>query len=312
MKRIIGLILFLFNGLTFSVSLKNVVVFGDSLSDNGNLYEYMQHQLPLSPPYFEGRFSNGPLWVEHVLNFYFPETPEKHLLDYAFGGAGVSLDPNTEMLFTLDHEIDSYLLSHQEKVDAQSLFVVWVGANNYLDLENQSEQTVIEVNEGIKHSLQRLADAGALHILIFNLPDLGKTPYAKLVNARELLTRATTSHNQQLALTINQLQHDNPGVQWLSFDVNALLNSFLIEPQRFGFTNVDSTCYESMAAMPILTQYSKYSMVKVASRININSRQDHCEGYLFFDPIHPASRAHELMANHVQQLLDKSGIILRD
>ena len=312
MKGIIGLILFLFSGLTFAGSLKNVVVFGDSLSDNGNLYEYMQHQLPLSPPYFEGRFSNGPLWVEHLLNYYFPKTPAQHLLDYAFGGAGVSLDPNTQMLFTLDHEIDSYLLSHQENADAHSLFVVWVGANNYLDLDNQSAQTVIEVNEGIKHSLQRLADAGAKHILIFNLPDLGKTPYAKLVHVEELLTSLTSEHNQKLLFTINQLKRDNPAVQWLSFDVNALLNSFLTDPQRFGFTHVDSTCYESRVAMPILTQYSQYSMVKMASRININSRQDHCEGYLFFDPIHPASRAHELMANDVRQLLDTAGIVLAD
>lgn len=316
MKRIIGLILFLFSvlfsGLVSAVSLKNVVVFGDSLSDNGNLYEYMQHQLPLSPPYYAGRFSNGPLWVERLLNFYFPQTSAQHLLDYAFGGAGVSEDPNSEMLFTLNHEIDSYLLSHQEKADAQSLFVVWVGANNYLEHEGRSTQTVIDVNDGIKHSLQRLADAGAHHILIFNLPDLGKTPYAKFIHAEEILTRSTIEHNQKLLLTINQLQQDNPAVQWLHFDVNALLNSFLTDPLRYGFTNVDSTCYGSMAALPILAQYSKYPMVKVASRININVGQDHCDGYLFFDPIHPAARANELMANQVRQLLDQAGILLRD
>lgn len=312
MKRTIGLILFLLSGLVSAVSLKNIVVFGDSLSDNGNLYEYMQHQLPLSPPYYEGHFSNGPVWVEHLLNLYFPEKPAQHLLNYAFGGAGVSEDPNTEMLFTLNHEIDSYLLSHQEKADAQSLFVVWMGANNYLELANQSAQTVIDVNIGIKHSLQRLADAGAQHILIFNLPNLGKTPYAKFVDAEELLTRSTTDHNQQLRLTVNQLQQDNPAVQWLHFDVNAMLNSFLTEPQHFGFTNVESTCYQSLGVMPIVAQYSKYAMVKMASGINTNVRQDHCEGYLFFDPIHPASRAHELMAVQVRNLLDKAGIEFRN
>src|SRR3990167_10013672 len=156
MRSLIGFILFLFSGFISAASLKNVVVFGDSLSENGNLYEYMQHELPLSPPYFEGRFSNGPLWIEHVLNFYFPQHAEQHLLDYAFGGAGVSEDPKTQMLFTLNHEIDSYLLSHQEKADSQSLFIVWIGANNYLELDSQSAQTVIEVNDGIEHSVQRL------------------------------------------------------------------------------------------------------------------------------------------------------------
>ncbi|WP_228021607.1 hypothetical protein [Vasconcelosia minhoensis] len=42
--------------------------FGDSLVDTGNLFELTQAVLPLgvpqSPPYANGRFSNGPLWIE--------------------------------------------------------------------------------------------------------------------------------------------------------------------------------------------------------------------------------------------------------
>ena len=40
---------------------EELIVFGDSLSDNGNLYAAAG--VP-GPPYFEGRFSNGPTWVE--------------------------------------------------------------------------------------------------------------------------------------------------------------------------------------------------------------------------------------------------------
>jgi len=39
-----------------------LVVFGDSLSDNGNLYAISGQ--PTSPPYFQGRFSNGPVFTE--------------------------------------------------------------------------------------------------------------------------------------------------------------------------------------------------------------------------------------------------------
>lgn len=308
MRRIVGLVLFLWSGLISAVSLKNIVVFGDSLSDNGNFYEYMQHQLPSAPSYYEGRFSNGPIWIDHLLSFYFPKTSTQHLLDYAFGGAGVSLDPNTKMLFTLNREIDSYLLSHQNQANSQSLFVVWMGANNYLELDHEPAQMVGEVNDGIKNGLQRLVDSGAKHLLILNLPDLGKTPYAKLIHAEELLTRLTVDHNQQLRLNLNQLQQRNPSVQWLHFDVNAMLHSFLSEPQHFGFTHVDKACYQSMAALPILAQYSKYSLIKMALSFNVNSKQDSCERNLFFDFIHPASRTHELMALQVQQLLTKAGI----
>ena len=39
-------------------------VFGDSLSDSGRLFALTGGAIPLSPSNFNGRFSNGPVWVE--------------------------------------------------------------------------------------------------------------------------------------------------------------------------------------------------------------------------------------------------------
>ena len=135
MKILIALFFFMFSILASAASLNKLVVFGDSLSDNGNLYEYMKHQLPVSPPYFEGRFTNGPVWVELLMKYYYPTDSNAHLLDYAFGGAGVlenDDDDSDDELFTLRREMDSYFLAHQDKADENSLFVVWIGSNNYL------------------------------------------------------------------------------------------------------------------------------------------------------------------------------------
>jgi len=52
MKLLATLGAFLFSGIVAATPLHNVVIFGDSLSDNGNLYEFMKHQLPQSPPVF--------------------------------------------------------------------------------------------------------------------------------------------------------------------------------------------------------------------------------------------------------------------
>lgn len=38
-----------------------IVMFGDSLSDTGKMYGKMRGYLPSSPPYYQGRFSNGPV-----------------------------------------------------------------------------------------------------------------------------------------------------------------------------------------------------------------------------------------------------------
>jgi phospholipase/lecithinase/hemolysin len=48
-----------------SVPFSRIVVFGDSLSDTGNFYHLTGGQLPPTP-YANGRFSNGPLWVEYL------------------------------------------------------------------------------------------------------------------------------------------------------------------------------------------------------------------------------------------------------
>jgi phospholipase/lecithinase/hemolysin len=40
-----------------------IVVFGDSESDAGNVFELSGDTYPASPPYWQGRFSNGPVWV---------------------------------------------------------------------------------------------------------------------------------------------------------------------------------------------------------------------------------------------------------
>lgn len=291
-----------FSGLVSATPLKKIVIFGDSLSDNGNLYEYMQHKLPQSPPYYEGRFTNGPVWVERLAESYYPHQSADHLLDYAFGGAGVSEDADEQVLFTLKREIDSYLLAHQDVADESSLYIVWIGANNYLGVPDDTENTLLEVNTGITNGLKRLADAGAKHILVLNLPDLGKTPVARLFDAEAVLTDLSNQHNIRLANSIAELQQRYKEVQWLQFDVNHFLTAIIDDPEKYGFTNIVDTCYDVLVDKP-----SQQSILRIASRIRTKS-DDRCAAYLYFDPVHPAAPAHQLMADSVRLLLNEAGI----
>lgn len=45
-------------------------MFGDSLSDTGKMYDKMRGYLPSSPPYHQGRFSNGPVWLEQLTQHF--------------------------------------------------------------------------------------------------------------------------------------------------------------------------------------------------------------------------------------------------
>ncbi|KTD66098.1 GDSL family lysophospholipase PlaA [Legionella spiritensis] len=305
MKVITTLLALFFASLVSATPLKNIVIFGDSLSDNGNLYEYMQHEIPQSPPYYEGRFTNGPVWVERLVDSYYPNQGAAHLLDYAFGGAGVADESdNDDILFTLKREVDSYLLAHQDKADESSLFIVWIGANNYLSIPDNADQRIAAVNAGIANNLARLARAGAKHVLVLNLPDLGQTPMARLFEEEERLSYFSSQHNEALASTLAGLRQRYPDVQWLEYDVNHLLNNILADPERYGFSNTVDTCFDAIVDKP-----SQQSILKMVRHIRPNNKDEElCAAYLFFDPVHPAAPAHQLMANDARLLLDRAGI----
>ncbi|MFW2344966.1 MAG: SGNH/GDSL hydrolase family protein, partial [Brevundimonas mediterranea] len=77
-----------FAGSASAQTYNRLVVFGDSLSDNGNLYLASGGTQPPSPPYYQGRFSTGPVFTEllgfNAVNFTGSVSGS---INYAFGGA---------------------------------------------------------------------------------------------------------------------------------------------------------------------------------------------------------------------------------
>lgn len=153
----------------------NVYVYGDSLSDLGNIYNASGHTIPLSPPYYMGRFSNGPVTVEYLAN-----TLHAPLTSFAWGGAttgvGNSGDGGTQtmvgtkglpgMLPQL-----SGSLSTITPYAPTSLFVVWGGPDDFI--------TGGSVKVGVTDILTivgALQSVGAKHILVPGMPDMGLTP----------------------------------------------------------------------------------------------------------------------------------------
>lgn len=312
MKNIKIIIAFLFLFLSsnlFASKLEGFVVFGDSLSDTGNLYEFMNHQLPLSPPYFEGRFSNGPIWIEHLVEFYFPDDAEKHLENYAFGGAGIlplEEDDSDTGMFTLKSEIESYF-SKFSTANPDKLYVVWIGSNNYLAMPEELDETIDTVITGIQYGLTQLAERGAKHIMVVNLPELGGTPMAYEFEATEELTYLSSNHNARLKSTVDEFTEKYPDINWYFLNVTELMSDVLRNPQAYGFYNTTGTCYEAMMEETI----SNNPMVQVARSVTPKIKHDACDGYLFFDPVHPSGRAHYIMAEKTRDLLAKLHIMFK-
>jgi phospholipase/lecithinase/hemolysin len=97
-----------------------VYVFGDSYCDVGNIYTATKGTTP-PPPYYSCRFSNGPIWIEHLASAWgLPMQPSlKGGTDYAFGGAMVTQSVSTPLgtIFSVPAQAELYLSEHGGHAD---------------------------------------------------------------------------------------------------------------------------------------------------------------------------------------------------
>jgi phospholipase/lecithinase/hemolysin len=270
-KRLIvfGLIalVFLFPFTVRAATYGSIVVFGDSLSDNGNVFELTGGTLPDPIHYYQGRFSNGPVWVEYLaqqLNL------TAQLVDEACGGAttGGEVPPG------LRRQVTTYVATSSVSQDA--LFVIWAGANDYLS----GGADYIGAVANVFTALQTLTAAGARHILVLNLPNLGATPSrnGSAASYDDALSYST-NFNMALLRTLESYPA-TAGVELRLLDVFSLFEAFGANPSRYGFTNVRDSS----------PQFG----------VSFNNQ----EGYLFWDDLHPTTEAHALLGAAAAAMLN--------
>ncbi|MDR3476622.1 MAG: SGNH/GDSL hydrolase family protein [Gammaproteobacteria bacterium] len=249
MKKIIALVLSLFVcSSVFAANIKQVVFFGDSMTDNGNLYNLIK-TMPKSPPYYKGRFTNGPTWAEYVERSYY----NNHYIDsqnYAYGGATAILHSfvtdKIALPITLSAEMYEYYLNtlYSDKTDV--LYSIWIGANDYLfETEPDLDGLTTNVTNSISDAVKELIGKGAKNFLIINLPDLASTPYAVANGTTERLHTLTLLHNKKLADAVINLRNDNPGVT-IAFlnlydEFTGLVTNTAQYNQTYGLSIKDTT-----------------------------------------------------------------------
>ena len=112
-----------------------VYAFGDSLSDAGNISLGSLGQIPVSPIYSDGRFTNGNVWVQDLAqDLGLP--PVKPSLpggtDYAYGGAETGA---TAVHAANPTDLASQLgqfVANVPNPSPNALYTVWAGSNDVL------------------------------------------------------------------------------------------------------------------------------------------------------------------------------------
>jgi phospholipase/lecithinase/hemolysin len=257
--------------------INELYVFGDSLSDVGTVFRATGGTYPPSPTYFQGRYSNGRVWAEYLADRLHLSSRQTN--NFACGGATTGSERNT-LVPGLLTQVQSFTQTHQQ-TNPNGLYVLWAGANDYL--QGVSSATVPV--ENVTGAITSLAGVGAKKILVANLPDLGQLPATRTSANSASLSALTQAHNQGLRRSLKLLSQQYSDLQIVTLDANTLYRDAITNPAAFGFTNVISSCLSG-------------------SRACGNSDQ-----FLFWDGIHPTTAAHRILGEAAFSAIQDGGMV---
>ena len=271
----------------------NLVVFGDSLSDNGNNFLaglYDPAQVVTGNTYVPSRtyasaaplpdYSNGPVWAS-----YFATSLGLSLApslagggDFAFGGAttGTPGAGPGGFPYSLVTQTAQFLGATGGVAARDALYVIAGGGNNAraaleavgggANIGAAAAATAAAFASDIGGIVDRLQAAGAQHIVVWNAPNLGLAP-AVAAGGPNAIGAGTFIASAMNAALAGRLASE-AGVA--TFDLYGFGTSLQANPAAFGFTNARDACGAIAGA--------------------------DCSRYAYWDGIHPTTAAHQAIA----------------
>ena len=278
-----GALALAFFASTASAQFTNTYIFGDSLSDAGQ---------------YGSRFTTNPGLIASMYlgqSFGLTATPSfQGGNDFAQGGARVNspspLIPAGVPNLSITQQVSQYL--SKGPVDPNALYQIQGGANDILVLVQQAAAGNPAGAAGLGraggprpcHAVGRLRAAGAQYIVLQNLPDIGKTPFAAAQGARSTFTALSGLFNSTLNTAIG-----DAGLQVIQFNTSALLSEIIAKPGLYGFINT---------TVPVCTTASALNCTPSTLRDPTGNLT-----YVFADGVHPTTGADLLLAQALVSMI---------
>lgn len=276
-----------------------VVVFGDSLSDVGNV-SIATGGVNFAPPYADGQASNGPVWVQTFSSKlgFGPTLPSlAGGKNFAFAGAttGSQVDSDPPGIPDITTQVTQYLALHSTAIGADYHLLLG-GANDAFagiasldpsELVSGTGRLATQAAGNMAQNLNNLIAAGAQRVLIANLPTLSETPLARALGSvtESLFDLYTDVFNETLETAVASIEQST-GVDVLEFDLGAFLGEVAADPISYGLTNVTD---------PALNIDLDPASAMFGSAITPPTLQGNADEYFFFDIVHPTATVHELI-----------------
>lgn len=282
----------------WATAFTGLYAFGDSLSDSGSspssvlsIYNLVGGCDPFHPcpPYYDGRYSNGPVAVEYLAASVAPTNFSNFAVSGAtsgvgnYGDGGTAITPGLYGLPGLAQEVGYYLNLAGGAADPDALYFIWGGANDFIT----SYVDPVLAAQNVAAYVAALAAAGAEHFLVPNLPDMGLTPFIISVGLEAEAHAYSTFFNAALASELANLDALFPDASIVRFDAFSLLNDVMLNPADYGFTNTKDACLPSLYETPCTDP----------------------EHYVSWDGFHPTTAVHAVLGQMFVRAVPEPGTI---
>ena len=253
-----------------NAAFSQIISFGDSLSDTGNVALATGGSTP-NPlyGYADGNFSNGDIWLDYLGDSLNTGTQSASLgggTNYAYGGARTTV---SDTVPSAQAQVAGYLANNT--VDPNALYTLLIGGNdiNAFDGINVDADYIAAAGQAAAGIAQSLIAAGAQSIMILNVPDVGAAPVAP-AGLESTLTGLSALYNGNLAA----------GLAGLDQSIVTLVDLFTIGQTisanvgTNGLDNVTDACLSATTGLCATPGT-----------------------YLYWDALHPTTAAHALIAD---------------
>lgn len=267
--------------------INKVVVFGDSVSDTGNLYNATAWVVPNKNSYFRGHFTNGKVWDEYL-------TDGLSLPNYNWAVAGAAAD-DYYVVPGVTSQADSflkYMATTPNYKPSNTLVTVLVGGNDLISYG----RTVASIIASEQQALENLINAGSIrNILMLNVPDLSKAPRFKYVSDGASKSAQVAAQVNDLNAQLVQLRdalaakYASVGLNIKLFDTRSKVDDLFFNPTKYGLTNTTDSCLE----------LNQVSTADYAKNTPVRTICTNADAFVFWDQLHPTTRSHKAIADDV-------------
>ncbi|KVE39456.1 SGNH/GDSL hydrolase family protein [Burkholderia sp. TSV86] len=324
-----------------------VVSFGDSLSDVGT------YSPKILLGFGGGRFTTNPgqVWTQDVAAYYGNTlTPAfeggfgvplqaSGGYGYAQGGARVTQQPGVghasagtpnadfaqATTTPVATQVQQYLQQHGS-FNSNQIVLINGGANDiFYQVQvaqaqgstpaalQQAAQQIGLAAQQLAGIVQQIVAAGATHVFVVNVPNIGNTPLALSggAQAQALFTQVTTLFNGTLAAALKALNVDPKkavlidAFTWQDqIAANYQANGFSVAANGTACNLQSMIAAATKAGVPNPTAFG--SSLFCSPQMYTASNAD--QTYMFADTVHPTTRLHALFAQYMEQQIKAAGI----